>query len=209
MNEFVNVSLTVKEIVDMSTRSELENQMAKLEAEAAKLRAKIESMPNEEPVNYKKLINFKPIEISGCRLDMADAPLTQGQYNAICKLPKVEIRLNPKTIKPGEEDLPVVEINYFEALEVAARLSKETGEQIDLPTDPEWVLVGREQEAEMERAGKTTLDVAWVWENSGGKLQKVRTKWANQFGVYDLFGNVWEWMKNPNVELKDAPSNLK
>lgn len=194
----------------MSTRNELEQQMAKLEAEAAKLRAKIESMPVEpEPVDYKKLIEFKPIEINGCRFDLSADVVTQKQFNEICKLPQVTVKLTPKTIKPGEEDLPVVEINYFEAMEVAARLSVATGENIGLPTDAEWVLVAQEQEKEMGQKGLKTLDVAWVWENAKGKLQRVGTKWTNRFGVRDLFGNVWEWIYNPNVKLEDAPQSMR
>jgi len=191
-------------------RNELEAQMRKLEAEAAALRTQIESLPvAKEPVDYKQLINWSTVDINGCRFDMSSELVTQEQFNAVCELPQVTVKLTPKVIKPGEEQMPVVEINYYEALEVAARLSVATGEAIGLPSDAEWVLVGQEQEKEMAQKNLGTMDVAWVWENAKGKLQKVGTKWRNRFGVADLFGNAWEWIHNPQVKLEDAPTSMR
>jgi len=37
--------------------------------------------------------------------------------------------------------------------------------------------------------------VAWYYENSRGTTQPVQTKEANAFGLYDMTGDVWEWME--------------
>ena len=36
-------------------------------------------------------------------------------------------------------------------------------------------------------------DVAWYTDNSGGKTHEVGTKAANELGIHDMSGNVYEW----------------
>jgi len=35
--------------------------------------------------------------------------------------------------------------------------------------------------------------IAWYNENSGGKIHEVGTKEPNEWGLYDMLGNAWEW----------------
>lgn len=46
-------------------------------------------------------------------------------------------------------------------------------------------------------SGETINEVAWYLENSGNEPHKVGLKQPNELGIYDMFGNVWEWVDNP------------
>jgi len=63
-----------------------------------------------------------------------------------------------------------------------------------LPTEAEWEYAARAGNTEV-RYGPID-EVAWYSQNSGGKTQEVRQKSANGFGLYDMLGNVWEWVND-------------
>ncbi len=64
-------------------------------------------------------------------------------------------------------------------------------EGIRLPTEAEWQHACRAGSSKYQY-GKLE-DVAWYQENSNGSIHKVGEKAPNQWGVYDMLGNVWEW----------------
>jgi formylglycine-generating enzyme required for sulfatase activity len=61
-----------------------------------------------------------------------------------------------------------------------------------LPTEAEWEYAARAGSG--ERYYETLSDAAWYDRNSGGRSHPVAQKAPNAFGLYDVLGNVYEWV---------------
>lgn len=90
---------------------------------------------------------------------------------------------------------PVDNVGWYEAQEFIKRLNaRHEGYIYRLPTEAEWEYAAR--------AGTTSdyagnLDeIAWYGDNSGGKIHPVGQKKPNAWGLYDMFGNVYEWVQD-------------
>ena len=68
-----------------------------------------------------------------------------------------------------------------------------------LPTEAEWEYAARggNKSRGYQYSGSNNLsDVAWYDDNSGKKTHAVGTKQANELGIYDMNGNVFEWCQD-------------
>lgn len=109
------------------------------------------------------------------------------------------------------KDYPVVNISWIDAIKFCNKLSEkfslekcytldEASEKIAfddskngfrLPKEVEWQYACRGN-TEGYRYGNIE-DIAWFEENSEKSLHQVKTKQENNFGLFDMIGNVWEW----------------
>ena len=89
---------------------------------------------------------------------------------------------------------PVEQVNWDDCQEFIAKLNELTGESFRLPTEAEWEYAARGGQSHgYKYAGSNNLDeVAWYYVNSDQRTHSVATKRPNEFGLYDMSGNVIE-----------------
>ncbi|PAX53112.1 bifunctional serine/threonine-protein kinase/formylglycine-generating enzyme family protein [Brunnivagina elsteri] len=142
-------------------------------------------------------------------LCMGKYPITQGQWRAVTALPKVNIALNQNPSKFKGANRPVENVSWHEAQEFCDRLYQKTGRKYRLPSEAEWEYACRGGTTTPFHFGETiTPDLA----NCGGSDSAIlegRSRFrrettpvgsfelANNFGLYDMHGLVWEWCADP------------
>ncbi|MBA4299346.1 MAG: hypothetical protein C0433_04450 [Cyclobacterium sp.] len=95
-----------------------------------------------------------------------------------------------------QDNHPIVNVNYNDAVEYCDWLGEKYGDKWRLPTEAEWEYAARGgiQSKGYNYAGGDDLDlVGWYAKNSGNQAHSVGRKIANELGIHDMNGNVWEW----------------
>ncbi|HNJ44470.1 MAG TPA: formylglycine-generating enzyme family protein, partial [Acidobacteriota bacterium] len=139
---------------------------------------------------------------------MGKYPVTQAQWREVAKCAKVQIDLNPEPSHFKGEYLPVESVAWFECVEFCERLSRRTEKIYRLPTEAEWEYACRAGTTE-DYAGYLDA-MAWYDKNSEGKTHPVGQKAPNEWGLYDMHGNVWEWCQDWHQGSYDrAPTMMR
>ena len=136
---------------------------------------------------------------------MGRYPITQAQWRVVASFPKIELEIEPDPANFKGDDRPVESINWHKAVEFCQRLSKKTGRNYRLPSEAEWEYGCRAGTKMPFHFGETiTTDLAnyngnYVYgKGPKGEYREQTTPVgqfgvANNFGLCDLHGNVYEW----------------
>lgn len=137
---------------------------------------------------------------------LSSCPVTQAQWARV-------MGINPSRFQGI--NLPVENVNWFEAMTFAGKLNEifledlPNGYIFSLPTEAQWEYACRAGTSSRYYNGDSLDDlskIAWYKENSLGKTWPVGKKEPNQWGLYDMLGNVAEWCFDAPSDYPLAPS---
>lgn len=136
---------------------------------------------------------------------MAKFEVTQAQWEAVTGY-------NPSFFKGSK--LPVSNISWMDCQDFVRKLNFKTKGKFRMPTEAEWEYCCRAgTETVFSFGDNLSSDNANYAESKKAKPLEVGSYKPNNFGIYDMHGNVWEWVNDwlgdyPKIQVSD-PTGLQ
>lgn len=133
----------------------------------------------------------KPVQVSISReFEIGKTEVTQGQWRDVMGSLPDKLHFT----RCGD-DCPVENVSWNDAQEFIVRLNARTGKQYRLPSEAEWEYACRAGGTHAYCGSKNPDAVAWYGNEKIGKTpHPVAGREPNAWGLYDMSGNVWEWV---------------
>ncbi len=161
---------------------------------------------NERPVHRVTIKNAFAI---------GKTEVTQGEWRAVMHEQwRTIMGKDPSFFSSCGDNCPVEQVSWDDIQIFLQRLSAQTRKQYRLPSEAEWEYACRAG-GKHEYCGRDdAASVAWFGAcageegECGNSTAPVATKQPNAFGLYDMSGNVWEWVADSYHEnYKGAPTD--
>jgi len=153
--------------------------------------------------------NEKPVHrvTIGKAFALGKTEVTQGQWKAL-------MGDNPSKYINCGDNCPVEMVNWDDAQAFIRKLNEKTGKQYRLPSEAEWEYACRAGGTHAYCGSDNMDSIGWYGGlakpagNSGKATNPVAGKQPNAFGLYDMSGNVWEWVEDSYHEnYNGAPTD--
>ena len=146
-----------------------------------------EAYDNEKPVHQVTVSSYS----------IGETEVTQELWKAV-------MGDNPSWFTPTNgyspnPQRPIESVSWNDCQTFITKLNQMTGKSFRLPTEAEWEYAARggNKSKGYKYAGSNTINaVAWYEGNSGNVTHSVATKIPNELALYDMTGNVWEWVQD-------------
>lgn len=137
--------------------------------------------------------------------ELGETEVTQRQWKAVMGW---SIFGNNPSLFTDCDDCPVDSVGWHDVQKFIQKLNQKTGKRYRLPSEAEWEYACRAGGRQEYCGSDDVKSVAWYIENGEHKTHPVAQKQANAWGLYDMSGNVDEWVQDCwNESYDGAPSD--